>query len=206
MFKILGKIGDAVAPQVEGDGPRLDADGYPDETPALLRELRRVPRWHELGSPMKRLEMLSLALPPSPEAAGFYRPLVVVGDMVFVSGQLPFMVDGKLHKGKVATTPGTNEVDEEAAVQAAKAVGLTTLALLKKELGTLDVIARCVKANGYVNCSLDFEAHAKVLNGFSELMVEVFGEAGRGARAAVGVSSLPFNITVEVESMFQLRM
>mmetsp|Transcript_13307 Transcript_13307/g.18179 ORF Transcript_13307/g.18179 Transcript_13307/m.18179 type:complete len:203 (-) Transcript_13307:82-690(-) len=200
MFGLLKHLGDAVAPADSND------EGYPNEDPVdqTLIELRRLPCLHTEGFPDCRLEALNLVLPPPPEAAGTYRSFVVIGDMCFLSGQLPFKEDGTLHKGKVSSSPQENEVDEEGGSAAARAAALTTLSLLKKELGTLNCVSRVVKVNGFINCSSDFEGHSKVMNGYTELLVDVFGDAGKPARSAIGVSSLPFNIPVEVEAIFQL--
>lgn len=147
-----------------------------------------------------RLFELKLELPPVPKPGGTYRPVVIVGDMCYVSGHGPLRPDKTLITGKV----GADLTLEEGRV-AARTVGLAMLATLRQELGSLDRIERLVKTLGMVNAIPDFTQQPQVINGFSDLMVEVFGENGRGARSAVGMGSLPGNIAVEVEAIFQLR-
>ena len=148
-----------------------------------------------------RLEELQLELPEAPAPGGTYSPVVIVGNIAYVSGHGPINPrDGKLMTGKVGT-----QLNEEQAVEAARCVGLTILATLKKELGSLDRIERLVKVLGMVNATPQFERHPQVINGFSDLMVNIFGEAGRAARSAVGMGSLPGNIPVEIEVILQLK-
>lgn len=147
----------------------------------------------------QRISELKLELPPAPKPAGTYRPVVQVGKLLYVAGHGPLLPDKTLVEGKVGV-----DLDVEGGIQAARAVGLTMLATLRSELGSLDKIARIIKTFGMVNASADFREHPKVINGFSDLMVEVFGENGRGARSAVGMGSLPGNIAVEVEAVFEL--
>ncbi|KAK3248732.1 hypothetical protein CYMTET_41813 [Cymbomonas tetramitiformis] len=201
MFGLLKHAVDIVAPTGDGEGEQQE-----DPVAQQLREIRRIPALHTEGSPEVRAK--DLTIPEPMPAAGSYSPVVVIGDMCFVSGQTPW--DGeKILKGKVSPTAGEegtpeDYVNEEAAVQAARQVGLNMLATLKKHLGSLDTVCRVVKVTGFVNSTSDFENHPKVLNGFSDLMIEVFGDAGKAARSAVGMGSLPFNMTVEVEAIFQL--
>lgn len=149
----------------------------------------------------QRLIELKLELPPAPKPGGVYAPVVIVDRMAYVSGHGPLKPDGTLLTGKVGAG-----VSEEAAYHAARQVGLTMLATLKQELGSLDRIERVVKVLGMVNATPDFTRHPQVINGFSHLMVELWGETlGRGVRSAVGMGSLPSNITVEVEAAFLLR-
>ncbi|MEX0702653.1 MAG: RidA family protein [Planctomycetales bacterium] len=147
-----------------------------------------------------RLFELNLELPPAPKPSGTYRPVVVVGQMCYVSGHGPLRPDRTLVTGKIG---GGLSLEEGRA--AARTVGLTILATLLNELGSLDRIERLVKVLGMVNATPDFTQHPQVINGFSDLMVEVFGENGRAARSAVGMASLPGNIAVEVEAIFELR-
>ncbi len=147
-----------------------------------------------------RLAALGVELPPAPKPAGTYRPVVVVGDMAYVSGHGPLKPDKTLVTGRVGA-----DLSEQQGREAARVVGLAVLATLKSYLGTLDRIARTVKVLGMVNAAPDFQNHPAVINGFSDLMAEVFGEDGIGARSAVGMGSLPGNIAVEVEAIFQLR-
>ena len=148
-----------------------------------------------------RLEELNLELPTAPAPGGTYSPVVITGNMAYVSGHGPINPqDGKLVRGKVGT-----QLTQEQAVDAARITGLTILATLKKELGSLDRIQRFVKVLGMVNCVPEFGHHPTVINGFSDLMVSIFGEAGRAARSAVGMGSLPGNIPVEIEVILELK-
>lgn len=147
-----------------------------------------------------RLAELNLELPPAPKPAGVYSPVVIVGDMCYVSGHGPLKPDGTLTSGKVG-----GDMTEAEGKQAARQTGLAILATLKSQLGSLDKIERLVKALGMVNAVPDFGNHPAVINGFSELMVDVFGEEGRAARSAVGMGSLPGNIAVEIELIIKLK-
>lgn len=147
----------------------------------------------------QRISELGLQLPVAPKPAGTYRPVVQVGKLIYVAGHGPLLPDKTLMEGKVGV-----DLDMEGGIAAARAVGLTMLATLRAELGSLDKISRIIKTLGMVNAAPDFREHPKVINGFSDLMVEVFGENGRGARSAVGMGSLPGNIPVEVEAVFEL--
>ncbi len=147
-----------------------------------------------------RLEELHLELPPAPKPAGVYRPLLVAGNLVYVSGHGPLKADRTLITGRVGA-----DLDRDGGYQAARQVGLAVLATLRAGLGSLDRIGRLVKTLGMVNSTPDFVDHPAVINGFSELMAEVFGpERGVGARSAVGMASLPSNIAVEIEAVFEL--
>ena len=151
------------------------------------------------NDPDLRIIELDLTLPPSPKPAGVYRPVLVVGKFLYVSGQGPVMSDGLLMKGKVGAELGKDE-----GKLAARQVGLTMLSTIKTHFGELKKIKRLVKVLGMVNCTSDFDQQPAVINGFSELMAEVFGEEnGIGVRSAVGMT-LPSNIPVEVEAMFEL--
>lgn len=147
-----------------------------------------------------RIRELKLELPQAPKPAGVYIPAVQVGSMLYVSGHGPLRADGSLMTGRVGS-----DLTVEDGQQAARQVGLTILATLKATLGTLNKIERVVKVLGMVNATPDFQKHPFVINGFSQLMVDVFGEKGKGARSAVGMGSLPNNIPVEVEVIFQLK-
>ena len=151
-------------------------------------------------NPEQRLAELNLQLPPAPKPAGVYKPVVVVGQMVYVSGHGPLRPDKTLVTGKVGA-----DLDLKEGQSAARQTGLAILATLKAQFGSLEKIKRVVKILGMVNCSPTFEQHPAVINGCSELFAEVFGpELGIGARSAVGMGSLPGNITVEVEAIFEL--
>ena len=148
-----------------------------------------------------RIVELKLELPPAPKPGGTYHPVLIVGNLAIVSGHGPFRSDGVLITGKVGET-----MTEADAHLAARQVGLTMLATLKRELGSLDRIERLIKTLGMVNAVPDFGNHPQVINGFSNLMVEIWGETkGKGARSAIGMGSLPANIPVEVEAMFELK-
>ncbi|MCH7685711.1 MAG: RidA family protein [Planctomycetes bacterium] len=143
---------------------------------------------------------LNLELPPAPKPGGTYSPVVQVDNMLYVSGHGPVISDGTMITGKVGA-----DLSEEEGIQAARQVGLTILATLKSQIGSLDRIERIVKVLGMVNAAPDFGSHPKVINGFSDLMVEIFGEGGRAARSAVGMGSLPGNIAVEIEVILKLK-
>ena len=124
-----------------------------------------------------RIQELSLELPPAPKPAGVYRPIVVTGNMAYVSGHGPVKSDGNLMVGRVG-----QDVDRQGGYDAARQTGLAILSTLRANLGSLDRVRRIVKTLGMVNCVADFQQHPAVINGFSELMAEVFGqENGIGA-------------------------
>lgn len=147
-----------------------------------------------------RLKELKLELPPVPKPAGVYKPLVVSGNMAYVSGHGPLKTDKTMCHGRVGT-----EVDLEAGVLSARQTGLAILATLREYLGSLDAVVRVVKVLGMVNCTPDFTQHPAVINGCSELFRDIWGEEhGVGARSAVGMGSLPGNITTEIEVIFEI--
>jgi enamine deaminase RidA (YjgF/YER057c/UK114 family) len=147
-----------------------------------------------------RFQALNLELPPAPKAVGLYRPIVEVGTLLYLSGHGPLRPDGTLIKGRVG-----DDLDAAAGFQAARQTGLAMLATLRKHVGTLDRIARLVKTFGLVQGTPAFTDHPSVINGFSELMRDVFGEEhGIAARSAVGAASLPAGMAVEVEAIFEL--
>ncbi len=147
-----------------------------------------------------KLKELNLTLPPAPKPAGVYKPVVIVGKLAYVSGHGPLKSDGSLIAGRVGA-----DLDEKAGYDAARQTGLAILSTLRANLGSLDRISRLVKTLGMVNSTNDFQRHPAVINGFSDLMSQVFGEDnGVGARSAVGMGSLPGNIAVEVEAIFEL--
>jgi enamine deaminase RidA (YjgF/YER057c/UK114 family) len=147
-----------------------------------------------------KLAELNLPLPPIPKPGGVYKPVVVVGDMAYVSGHVSLRSDGSMMTGRVGS-----EVDQEQGKRAAEAAGLAILATLRANLGSLDRIKRVVKTLGMVNCTPEFTNHPEVINGCSELWARIWGtEHGVGARSAVGMGSLPRNSTIEVEAIFEL--
>ncbi len=146
-----------------------------------------------------KLKELGIKLPSPPPPAGSYVGAVRTGNLVYISGQGPRKPDNTSLSGKVGA-----DMSVEDAQAAARLVGLNALATLRAEIGDLDQVKRVVKVFGMVNAVPDFREHPKVINGFSDLMFEVFGEAGRHARSAVGMGSLPFQIPVEVEMIVEL--
>lgn len=143
---------------------------------------------------------LGLELPPAPKPMGVYKPVLIAGNYLYISGTGPFRSDGSLIKGKV----GADLTLEEGKL-AARQVGLAMLSIIKANIGDLNRIRRIVKTLGMVNCTPEFEQHPAVINGFSELMAEVFGpDNGVSVRSAVGMF-LPSGIAVEIEAMFELK-
>ena len=154
-----------------------------------------------MSTPESRFAALGLVLPPAPPPGGVYRPVVLTGALAFVSGHGPVRADGTLITGRVGA-----DLTLDLGREAARQVGLTMLATLKAELGSLDRISRVIKLLGMVNAAPDFHEHPKVINGCSELFAAVWGPVdGVGARSAVGMGSLPHNIAVEIEGIFELK-
>ncbi len=150
--------------------------------------------------PSQRIKDLGLVLPPAPPPAGLYKPVLVVDGFLYVSGQGPMKTDGSYITGKVGEDMTLGE-----AKLAAEQVGLTMLATITTHFGSVDRIKRLVKTLGMVNSTPEFDQHPLVINGFSELMADIFGtENGVGVRSAVGMT-LPGQVAVEIEAMFQLR-
>jgi enamine deaminase RidA (YjgF/YER057c/UK114 family) len=156
--------------------------------------------WRSVVSIDARIVELGIVLPPTPPPGGVYTPVVIVDKLAYVSGQVPFDVNGKMTIGRVGS-----DLTEEQGIAAAREVALTMLATIKASLGTLDRVKRIVKVLGMVNSTPDFQRHPFVMNGFSNTMVEVFGDAGKAARSAVGMGSLPYNVPVEVEAILELH-
>ena len=145
-------------------------------------------------------EALGLVLPPAPKPVGVYKPCLVVGPLAYVSGHGPLLPDGTLIRGRVG-----RDFDLDGGKHAARQVGLAILATLIANFGSLDRVRRVVKVLGMVNCTPEFEAHPKVVNGCSELFAAVWGaDLGVGVRSAVGMGSLPDDIPVEIEAIFEL--
>lgn len=147
-----------------------------------------------------KIAELNLELPPAPKPAGVYNPLVQTGNTVYVSGHGPLKPDGSMITGKVGA-----DLSEEQGKAAARQVGLALLATMRDKLGSLDRVKRIVKVLGMVNAAPDFGSHPSVINGCSELFVEIWGDDGRAARSAVGMGSLPGNIAVEIELIAELN-
>ena len=152
-------------------------------------------------TPETRLTELRLELPPAPKPMGVYKPLVIVGNLAFVSGHGPLKSDKTLITGRVG-----DDLDLAAGKAAARQVGLAILSTLRAELGSLARVRRVIKILGMVNSTPDFQQHPAVINGCSELFAEVFGpEDGVGSRSAVGMASLPNHIAVEIEAIFEIQ-
>ena len=160
----------------------------------------RVFAAEESAGAEERLRQLGIELPPSPKPVAVYVPAVVSGNLLFASGHAARR-DGKLIQGRVGS-----ELTLKEGYQTARQTGIDMLSTVRATLGSLDRVVRLVKVTGMVNCTPDFTQQPEVINGFSELMVEVFGEKhGKGARSAVGMGSLPRNIPVEIEAIFEVR-
>ncbi len=148
-----------------------------------------------------RLAELGIELPPAPKPMGVYKPVVISGNMAYLSGHGPLGADGKLTTGRLGL-----DLDVEAGYEAARLTGMGMLATLKAELGSLDKVKRLVKLLGLVRCTDSFDQQPAVINGCSELFRDVFGEdAGVGARSAIGTNALPGTIAVEIEAIFELE-
>jgi hypothetical protein len=153
-----------------------------------------------MNSPDQNFEALNLQLPPAPSPLGVYKPCLIDGKYLYLSGHGTVQNDGTLIIGRVG-----DALDMDEAKQAAQQVGLAMLATIKKNIGSFDKIKRVIKVLGMVNCVPEFESHPYVINGCSELFAKVWGkENGIGVRSAVGMGSLPDNIPVEIEAMFEL--
>ena len=146
-----------------------------------------------------RLDELGIELPRASPPVANYVNAVRTGNLIFMSGKSPLKPDGSLITGKLGT-----DLTVEEGYEAARLTGLNLLAALKRELGSLDRVRQIVKVLGMVNAAPDFEEQPKVINGFSDLMVEVFGDRGRHARSAVGMGSLPDGIAVEIEMIVEV--
>lgn len=146
-----------------------------------------------------KLASLCITLPSPPAPAGSYVPVVISNNFAFVAGQIPTEGGQVKFRGKVG-----RDITTEAGQQAARLCTINALAQLKSALGSLDRVRRVVKLTGFVNCESSFVDLPKVVNGASDLLVQVFGENGRHARAAVGVSSLPLESAVEVELIVEI--
>jgi enamine deaminase RidA (YjgF/YER057c/UK114 family) len=147
-----------------------------------------------------RLAELGITLPQPAAPVAAYVPVVIAGGLAYVSGQVSF-VDGVLLKGRLG-----GDVTLEQGIEAAQGCGLMILAQLKAALGSLERVERVVKLGAFINSTADFTDQPKVANGASELMVAVFGEAGKHARSAVGVPSLPLGVAVEVDAIVAVRL
>jgi enamine deaminase RidA (YjgF/YER057c/UK114 family) len=148
----------------------------------------------------KKLVQLDIHLPTVPAAIGNYVDAVKVGKLLFLSGKGPLKENGEYITGKLG-----QDLSIAQGYEAARLTALIQLAVLKKELGDLNKVKRIVKVNGYVNSGVQFYDQPKVINGFSDLLIEVFGEAGRHARTAFGTNHLPLNMAVEIEMIVEIK-
>jgi len=148
----------------------------------------------------ERFRQLGLSLPPAPEPLGVYKPYVLDGKYLYLSGHGPVQDDGSLIIGRIG-----KELDADQGKLSARQVGLTMLSTIHARIGGLNKVKRVIKMLGMVNATPDFERHPHVINGCSELFAAVWGEEhGVGVRSAVGFGSLPDNIPVEIEALFEL--
>ncbi len=160
------------------------------------------PAARQEASPEARLRRLGIELPPAPQPVATYVPTVVVGNMLYVAGHTPRRPDGSPgYQGKVG-----EDFTVEEAYEAARVSGINILSTVRNTLGSLDRVVRLVRTFGMVNAVPNFGQHPQVINGCSDLLVEIFGpDAGKGTRAAVGMGSLPFGMAVEIETFWEIR-
>jgi enamine deaminase RidA (YjgF/YER057c/UK114 family) len=178
----------------------MDRPGHP-EFPAD-RRINRAPN-HQRTIAMgaeARIAELKLELPPAPKPVATYVTAIRHGDLLYVSGHGPYRTDGTLITGRLG-----EDLDIPAGQAAARQTGLAILATLRDHLGSLDKVVRLIKTLGMVSSTPAFHDHPRVINGYSDLMKEVFGDAGVGARSAVGMGALPGGIAVEIEAIFQVK-
>jgi enamine deaminase RidA (YjgF/YER057c/UK114 family) len=151
----------------------------------------------------KKLQELGITLPTPAAPVANYVPFVRTGNLIVISGQLCLGADGRLddaHKGKLGAG-----ISPESGTNAARLCGINLLAQLRAAIGDLDKVVRCVRLGGFINAGPGFIGLAPVMNGASDLMVEVFGDKGRHARSTVGVAELPLGVCIEVEAMFEVQ-
>ena len=151
-------------------------------------------------TPESKLAQLQITLPVVPPAIGSYVDLTRVGNLAFLSGKGPRQANGEYIKGKVGS-----DLTIEQGYAAARLTAINQIAVLKKELGDLKKVKRIVKVNGFVNSAGTFYDQPKVMNGFSDLLIEVFGDAGKHARTSIGTASLPMNMAIEVEMILEVE-
>ena len=187
---------------VGGAGMLLPAQHAVAETP--MEASSHTEHWGcPQVDPDANLEALGIVLTPPPQPIANFVPAVRVGKLMYLSGIGPRLANGSFITGKLGSKPGQLTVD--VGYQAARVTMINQLAVLKAELGELKKVKRIVKVFGMVNSDPDFTDHPRVINGGSDLLVEVFGECGKHARSAVGMVSLPFNIAVEIDMVVELR-
>lgn len=148
----------------------------------------------------KKMEEMGIEIPEAPKPVAAYVPAVKIGDFVYTSGQIPFVKGDLKYKGKIG-----KDLDEKEGYEAARVCALNCLSAIKGIVGSLDKIEKVVKVTGFVNSAPGFNLQPKVVNGASELLGEIFGEAGQHARSAVGVSELPIDAAVEVEMIVKVK-
>lgn len=151
-------------------------------------------------TPEENLSKLGLQLPKIPNPVASYVHVVKTGNLLYLAGKGPQKADGEYIKGKVGSALTT-----EQGYDAARLTGIIQLAVIKEAVGSLSKVKRIVKVNGYVNSEPGFSDHPKVINGFSDLMIAVFGEKGRHARTSLGVAALPMNMAVEIEAIVEVE-
>ncbi|MFN9917100.1 MAG: RidA family protein, partial [Pirellulaceae bacterium] len=148
-----------------------------------------------------RFQEMGLVLPPAPKPVGLYKPMLMVGNLAYLSGHGPLNPDGSLHIGRVG-----DDLTLEQGQAAARQVGLAMLATLRSNLGSLDRVARVVKLLGLVRCADAFNQQPAVMNGCSQLFADLWGtDLGVGVRSALGTNALPSDIAVEIEAIFEIR-
>ncbi|HAA91634.1 MAG TPA: hypothetical protein DCE33_04265 [Rhodospirillaceae bacterium] len=153
-----------------------------------------------MGQIDQRIEELGIELPAAAAPAGSYVPYVLSGNQLWIAGQVPFW-DGKVkYRGKVGESASVDD-----AIASARLCGLNIIAQAKAALGDLDRVERVIKLGGFVNALPDFTDHPKIINGASDLIVEIFGEAGKHARFAVGAAGLPIDSTTEIDAVIAVR-
>ena len=168
--------------------------------PVTDRSQEKLPAQVGKTTPEQKLEQLGIELPEVSPPVANYVNAVQTGNLMFLAGKGPKKADGTYIKGKLGV-----DLTEKEGYEAARIVAINQLAVLKTEVGDLSKVKRIVKVLGMVNAASDFENHPEVINGFSDLMVDVFGDAGKHARAAVGMGSLPRNIAVEIEIIVEVE-
>ncbi len=159
-----------------------------------------IPVFGHAQSPEEKLMQMGITLPAAPNPAANYVNAVRTGNLLYLAGKGPSAPDGKYITGKLG-----QDLTVEQGYEAAKSVAINQIAVLKAELGDLSKVKRIIKVNGMINTTPEFTDHSKVMNGFSDMMVAVFGEKGKHARSSVGMCSLPFNIAVEVELIVEVE-
>jgi len=166
----------------------------------LIVLLLLLPCFISAQTPEERIEKMGLTIPDAPAPAANYVNAVRTGNLMYLAGKGPSGPDGKWITGKLGA-----DLTVEQGYDAAKSVAMAHIAVLKSELGDLSKVKRIVKVNGMINSLPEFTEHSKVMNGYSDMMVTVFGEKGKHARSSVGMCSLPYNIAVEVEIVVEVE-